>query len=361
MSDVVSEAAPAAGSPDPRADPDLAAAFSMHVSSSPPLAWLAACAALAAMGINQLVLPGLAETARHALLHNLERWGAFCTNLSAISGLIALGFGLLAFIRYSTMVELRQRLLLGAFAGIFLPSIAVAALFERQRTTAQVVVFAIGAAQVLGAIVSTSAARAAPSRFARAVAWCAAAMAIFTLLAQVGQVMSELHLSVVLARAQQIMQSAGEACYLLLLCSIAPLLLPSRAGTRSRLARLAGFFVLPIALGALYMAEAALENDYALLLYHAQRVTLFIDSWPQIYAVPIGLALSGSLAAVLAKDPVRRQAAAGVLLLLSSGYAPHAPGRLLTCTLSMVLIARALIAPGQPPAPRPAETKAAPG
>jgi hypothetical protein len=95
-----------------------------------------------------------------------------------------------------------------------------------------------------------------------------------------------------------------------------------------------------------------LDNDYALLLYHAQRVTLFIDSWPRLYAVPIALALASSLAAVLATDPVRRQAAAGTLLLLSSGYAPHAPGRLLTLTLALLLIARAVIAPSQAEEPR---------
>ena len=116
---------------------------------------------------------------------------------------------------------------------------------------------------------------------------------------------------------------------------------------RSRVARLAGFFLLPIALGSMYLAERVLQNDYALLLYHAQRVTLFIDSWPRLYAIPIGLALAGSTAALLASDQAAKQAAAGVLLLIGSGYAPHAPGRLLTSTLALVLIARAIIAPTQ--------------
>jgi hypothetical protein len=353
MSDVASGAAPRAGSPDPDADADLAAAFSVHVSSSPPLAWLAACAAFLAMTINQLLVPGLGEALRRAPWLDLGGWGTFATNLTAISGLIALSFGLLAFIRYSTMIELRQRLLVGAFAGIFLPTIAAATLFETQRTTAQVVLFALGAAHVLGALVSMSAARAAPSRFARVVATCAATMAICVLLAQLLQITSQLHLSAWQAGAQRTLQSGGEVCYLLLLCSMAPLVLPVRADTRSRIARLVGVFVLPIVLGGLYLAESLLDNDYALLLYHAQRVTLFIDSWPRLYTVPIGLALASSVAAVLAKDPVRKQAAAGVLLLLSSGYAPHAPGRLLTTALALVLIARALIAPGQPPDPEP--------
>ena len=354
MTDVVSEAPPAAGSPDPGADAAVAEAFSMHVASSPPLAWVATAAALSALVLNQLLLPGLGDATRRVLIHRLDRWGAFATNLTAISGLIALTFGLLAFVRYSKVIGLRHRLLLGGFAGIFLPTIAVAALFERQRTTAQIVLFALGAAHVLCAVVSMSAARAAPSRYPRMVALCAASMAVFVLLAQVLQQLSLVRLGVWQQQIQQALQGMGEGCYLLLLSGVAPLLLPSRSDTRSRLARAAGFFVLPMVLGSLYMAERILDNDYALLLYHAQRVTLFIDSWPRIYAVPIGLAVASSVAAVLAKDPVRKQAAAGVLLLLGSGYAPHAPGRLLTLTLALVLIARAVIAPSQPPEPEPA-------
>jgi hypothetical protein len=350
MSDVVSEAPSAAGSPDPGADAAVEAAFSIHVGNSPPLSWLTAGAALCAMALNQLLVPGLSGGTRRPFLLDLglDRWGTFATNLTAISGLIALCFGLVAFIRYSTVVGMRQRLLLGGFAGIFLPTITIAALFERQRTTAQVVLFALGAAYVLSAIVNMSAARVAPSRYARAVALCAAAMAMLSLVAQVLQLMAQVHLGVWQTLTQQVLQNVGEVCYLLLLAFSAPLLLPTRADTRSRLARMTGFFVLPMVLGSLYMAERILDNDYALLLYHAQRVTLFIDSWPRLYAIPIGLAFSSSVAALLAKDPVRKQAALGVLLLLGSGYAPHAPGRLLTLTLGLLLIARAVIAPSQP-------------
>ncbi|MFI5308617.1 MAG: hypothetical protein ACHQ53_14755 [Polyangiales bacterium] len=344
MTDAASEVAPGAGAPDPRAAADMAEAFSPHMGHSPPLAWLAASAAFASMLVNQLLLPGLGEHARRELLDTLDHVGRFATNLTAISGLIALGFGLLAFVRYSTMLELRHRLLIGAFAGIFLPTIAIATLLERHTTTAQSVLFALAAAHVLGAIVSVSAARVAPSRLPRTVALCATAMATFVLLAQLLQVMTQAHYATWQAQTQRVLQSSGEVCYLLLLAGMAPLLLPVKADTRSRLARLAGFFVLPIFLGGLYMAENILDNDYTVLLYHAQRVTLFIDSWPRLYAVPLGLALASCFSAVLADDPVRKQGAAGVLLLLSSGYAPHAPGRLLTSALALILIARALMA-----------------
>src|SRR5689334_19492856 len=112
MSDVVSEVPTTAGSPDPGTSADAVEAFGVHAAASPPLAWLAVVAALASMTINQLLLPALGPEAKRALLGPLERWGVFATNLSAIAGLIALGFGLLVFVRYSQQFALRQRLLL---------------------------------------------------------------------------------------------------------------------------------------------------------------------------------------------------------------------------------------------------------
>jgi hypothetical protein len=345
MRDAVSEAPSAEGSSG--ADPALEA-FGLDVDAAPPLSWLAALAALCAMTINQLLVPGLGRGPQRVLAQELSRYGAFATNLAAIAGLIAIGFGLHAFLRYSPVINLRRRLLLGTFAVIFLPTVAVATLFERQRTTAQAVLFALGAAHVLGANVSLCAVQAATRRYARGLGVLAAAMALLALLAQVVELLQQVGLRAWHAQAHSALSGMGELCYLALLCGMTPLLLPARGDTRGRVARLAGFFVLPIVLGGLYAAERMLESDYALLLYHSQHVTLFIDSWPRIYAIPIALALAGSFAAVLGSpDPARSQAAAGVLLLIGSGYSPAAPGRLLTFALALVLIARALIGPAR--------------
>ena len=257
MSEVLSEVPAAQGSPEPGADEGGATAFSMHVGSSPPLSWLAALAALVSMALNQLLLPAMSEGTRHALLHQLDRWGAFATNLAAISGLIALAFGLLAFVRYSAVMTLRARLLIGFGALVFLPTISVAVLFERQRTTAQVVLSALVIAQVLSAIVSTSAARAASNMYTRSIAVLAAGMATFALCSEVLQLFAQVHLVAWQLQAQQIAQGIGEVCYLLLLAGITPLLLPQRRDMRSRAARLTGFFVLPIALGSMYLARNA--------------------------------------------------------------------------------------------------------
>lgn len=348
MTDVVSEAPPAAGPPDRGADSDTDSPFGIHVRGTPPLTWLAVVAGLGAMLVNQLLLPALNDPERRALLHRLTAYGTFATNLATLAGSCALGFGLLAFVRYSSVMSLWQRVLLGWFGGfVFLPTLAIAVVLENTQTTTQTVLFAFGAAQILAITVTMSAVRSAEQRLPRVIARFASAMAFFALLSQVLLMTSRLELRgwQLLATLQRTFQYIGEVSYLLLLASMTLLLMPTRSDSRARAGRLLGFFVLPIVLGLFYLAERVLANDYALLLYHAQRVTLFIDSWPRLYSAPIGLALAGCVSAIAGGTPVMRQAAAGVLLLIGSGYAPHAPGRLLTWTLAMVLIARAIIAP----------------
>jgi hypothetical protein len=346
MSEAASGAKAAPGSPpDPERGAVIADTFGLHVQQSPPLAWLAAFAALAALVVNQVLLPALNSAGKRAMLRDIERWGAFASNLTAISSLIAFGFGFTAFLRFTTVIPLRKRLLLAGSAGVFLVAVARAMLLERQATTAQTVLFALGAAHVLSSLVCGAAAGAAHSRYARVMAIAGSSLAIFALLGQLVQTAAQLGISLIVQlRAQEIVQALGEVCYLVLLIGMARWVLPAGLDTRSRVSRLVALFVLPIALGGMYLAERALQRDYALFLYHAQRVTLFIDTWPRLYAVPIALALASSIAAAIGNNPTRKQGAAGLLLLLGSGFAPHAPGRLLTSVLAMILIARSLIA-----------------
>ena len=165
MSEVLSEVPVAQGAPDKGAGEDPAEAFGMHVQSSPPLAWLATFAALSAMVLNQLLLPALNDPARRALLHKLDPLGRVRHQPDGCFGVDR------AQLRAARVRALQRRddacasgCMVGGFGVfVFLPTIAVAVLLERQRTTAQIVLFALGAAQVLSAIVSTSAARAARS------------------------------------------------------------------------------------------------------------------------------------------------------------------------------------------------------
>ena len=119
---------------------------------------------------------------------------------------------------------------------------------------------------------------------------------------------------------------------------------PSSFGIRKFVARAAGLGVLLGCLYVVWVAQRGWRGDYAVLLYNAQRVNLLLDRAPLLYAIPFCLLLSAATTALLNGGGARVQCAAAMLLLFASGYAPRAPGRLLTMTLGFVLLARAVAA-----------------
>lgn len=312
---------------------------------NPPLIFLCAAAALCAAAIQNTALPLLTgASAYRASLGRLDQAGAFAANLAAISGIIALGFVLLGFARRATWVGLLRRYVLASFSGIFLASMTVAVLFDRQRTTAQGVLFAFGAASVLTALMHGIAFRAVRGPVPRLLTANASFMAAAALCAQLLQLWSETKLSAWHLGALGLARTIGEVAYLAVLVTGALLALPERTTRRASLARSLGGVVLVASVAGLIAAEHALGKDYALILFQSQRVNTWVDTLPSLYALPLALACAGTVAGLIGGDALRRQGACGLLLLLCSGYAPPAPGRLLTLTLGLALLASVLVA-----------------
>jgi hypothetical protein len=140
------------------------------------------------------------------------------------------------------------------------------------------------------------------------------------------------------------LEAAGEVGYLTVLLLGAYWLIPRGGLTRDHIARLTGISAAGAAATAFMLAITEAPNDYRLLLYHTQRVRLLIDDAPQLYAVPVVAAIGTAVAATIGSDRVRQQAGIGMLLLLSAGYAPRAPGGLMALTLATCLIARSTVA-----------------
>lgn len=284
-----------------------------------------------------------ADTAYRAALPPLDQAGSFAANLAAISGIIALGFALLGLARRVTWVGLFRRFSLAAFSGIFLASMTVAVLFDRQRTTTYGVLFAFGAASVLTSLLHGIAFRAGRGIAVRTLAANATIMAASSLCAQLLQLWSETTLSAWHLSALNITRTIGEVAYLAVLVSAAFVTLPE-AGTRAAgIGRKLGGIALVAGMAGLIIAERALGKDYALVLYQNQRVSTWIDTLPSLYSLPLAIALAGCVAGLVGGDAQKRQGACGLLLLLSSGYAPPAPGRLLTLTLGLALLASVII------------------
>jgi hypothetical protein len=325
---------------------------------NPPLIFLCAAAALCASIIQQTAVPLLKASEYRSSVDPLNAAGNFSANLAAISGIIALGFALLGFARHATWMGIVRRFVLAGFSGVFLASMGIAVLFDRQRTTTESVLFAFGAASVLASLLHGIAFRAARGFSEHVLAASASLMAAAALLAQLLQLWSEHNLSASHLSALYVARSAGEIAYLVILVSAALVVLPERDQPLGRVARVVGLALVPLAIGGLIAAESALGKDYGIVLYQSQRVSFWIDTMPRAYVLPLALGLAGSFAGLLGGTSAQREGACGLLLLLCSGYAPPAPGRLLTLTLGLTLLARAIVwmrgstARASTPAPR---------
>jgi hypothetical protein len=311
---------------------------------NPPLIFLCAAAALCAAAIQDTALPLLTgDTAYRQALRPLDQAGSFAANLAAISGIIALGFALLGFAKRATWVGLARRFSLAAFSGIFLASMTVAVLFDRQRTTTEGVLFALATASVLTSLLHGIAFGAGRGLAVRLLSANAMFMAVAALSTQLLQLWSERTLSSWHLSALGMARTVGEVSYLAVLVCGALVALP-QAGTRAAgIGRKLGAAALLFGAGGLLVAERALGKDYALVLYQNQRVSAWVDTLPSLYALPLALAFASSVAGLIGGDMQRRQGACGLLLLLCSGYSPPTPGRLLTLTLGLALLASVIV------------------
>ena len=309
----------------------------------PALAGLSAFSALVALGVDRVFVASMSNRAQHAFWLQVERWGDFATNLATIAGAFALATGLLSFVLRADRVTLHRRLVISGFSAIFLSITVLSTVLDRERTTTQLVLFAVGAANVLGATVAATAGRYSSGILLRSLALLTGLLALGTLVSQVLQLMTQLRLSVWQLQAYELLRGGGEILYLLLLLLASVLAIQQRPTLRDRLSRSVGTALLGGFAATFYLAAVAMQGDFGLVLYHAQRVTLFLDGSVAVYALPMSAALALGLAAQLGSDRRRSQIGLGLLLLLAAGYAPREPGRLVSMTLGMVLMSRAVM------------------
>lgn len=310
----------------------------------PPVATLAALAALVSMALNQLALPGLGAGSHAAQFPKLAQAARFSANLAVTAGLITLvscvSWALLGLPR----LPLRRQLFVLSGSGV-LAHIAVSALlFDPLAASRTQIYFGVAAANMIGMAVGSAAVSSTRGPFLRLIALAITALASLNLLTVALDFAPDAQLDPWMHRAAVICKGAGEVVYLLLLLAAFPLLVPRGLRMRALVARSLGFAVMVLSFYVQYTAKHALHADYALLLYSAQRVSLLLDREPLVYAAPFCLLLSASVSGLLNGGGIRLQAASGMLLIFSAGYATRAPGRLLSLAIGFMVLARALIA-----------------
>jgi hypothetical protein len=306
-------------------------------------------------------LPSLRSGVRSPYFPRVAQAGRFAANLSVMAGLITLvscvAWALLGWPK----LPLRRQLFVFVSAGV-LAYVAVAAmLFDPPIATREQIYFGVAAANIIGMCVGSAAISGTKGLFLRALAVAMTALAGFNALVIVLELVPDAQLDPWARQAVAISKAAGEVLYLLLLMAAFPLLVPRGLRARELFARSIGFAVLVLSVYVQRTAHHALRADYGLLIYSAQRVALFLDRWPFVYALPFCLVLSATTTGLLSGGSARVQAAAGILLIFASGYATRAPGRLLSLTIGFMVLARGLMAMTEqkpfrsiaPPPPKP--------
>lgn len=314
------------------------------LSAAPLLGVVAACAAMIDLAINRVAVRTLGSTLSHDELIRLSRWGDLPRNLAAICGLVALTIALVAFLRTPVHAPVRRRLSIAGFAGIFLPTTALATLLPAERTSLQIVLFATGAANVLAVLLGLTAARGRAPSGIRAGAVMMASSALLAFVALVMSVVQPIaHMEWGIASARW-MRNAGEVAYLLVPVAVGITVFPRGRTPRSRLSLALGVLGGLAIAGLMWWGHSELRTEFTVIVYGATRLELLLETLPEAYVIPISLGFAVGLGALTSDDPTHRQAGAAVLLIVAAGYAAKSPSRLLMMVLGAALLARATLA-----------------
>ncbi len=335
--------------PPGRGDAALAA-----VSRVPPLALLAVGAALFELVLARAVWHGLNDVLAANDIVELRRLARFPRNLSAVAGLGALLVALFAFLRLPGFASIGRRLVVAAFAGVFVPSIVVAAVLPAAMVQPKLVVFGLAAANVLVTLLALTAARYRPEPALRVAVALASATAFATLLVvglgqlaraeggfwqAVGAVLVENP-----SGAERLLlgiRHLGELAWMGVLATGCAAAAWDRGETGARV-RVAVTVALVVACaGGLLVVQDVSGHRFRYLLFGSFRLGLFVDDVPAVYALPLGLGLAGAFSALARPSPAMQQLGAGLLAWLCAGFAPHTPIQLLYLVLGAALLSRA--------------------
>jgi hypothetical protein len=276
---------------------------------------------------------------------------------------VALSAALIAFVRLPGYAPIRRRLSLAAFAGIFLPTVTLATMLPREYTSTQLVLFGIGAGNILAVLAALTALRRPGPvglRIAIAIAAVSCFVAVLALLLGIVEQFSDIVALVVL-----LLRRIGEALWLAVPFAAAATVLPPIERMQRRDGIVLGVSGTAAMATAVVLTVAAiiLRDDFGVVFYGSFRLEWLLDLWPQLYVVPIAIYVGVAVHGMLGRDWATRQIGAGLFLFLCAGHAPRAPVRLLFLVLAVMLLARAAIAlrsgelsvPRPPPVPAPEE------
>ncbi len=322
----------------------------------PPLSILAAVAAVLDLVLRRGLLRTISDRLERSEARALGPWLDLPMNLAAIAGTVAVTIGLFHLLAARLnppwgqppplvrFAEATMRAVTAGFAGILLPSVAIATFFPVERTTGPAVFAAAAAAYLLVLQIAFITGRFRGPVGLRIGAFLLGASALGGFL---GLIIGELAPQLGWAAAYEVHQLVtllGELSFLLLPVAILPSVIPRRGDPRTALAIYVGTSLGLCAMVSFDVWRVYLGPSYDAVLYGAVRFEAFLGRLGLLYALPFGLFLGLGFGALTSARPTDRQIGAGVLALLAAGYGPRTPAQLLMMVLGATLLGRALVA-----------------
>ena len=319
------------------------------LSAAPLLAFLATAAAMYDLLVSHGAVRVLAETLSHAVLLDVARSGILARNLAAVAGIVALTASLIAFLHVPRHGRITRGLSLAGFGGIFVPIVAVATVLPEQmleRRWTYLIVFAVGAGNVLSVLLALAAARRAAPHGIRVATGLVGTASFLTFA------------SIALGAVQSIGQSAfgfqvvlalsrgGELAWLVVPIIAAITVHPDVWSRRGRIAAVLGVVALGLVLAAALWSRDEVGADFRVIVYGLLGTELFIDAVPSLYVVFLAIGVGIAVSALASGDKAHAQVGGAILLLYAAGFEPQAPARLLAMVLAAAMLARSSLALG---------------
>jgi hypothetical protein len=308
---------------------------------------MAGAAALADLAINRVLLPLGIDVWSHDALVWLDNWGSFARNLSVVSALVALSFCLASLSSAKNGLPLSARAGIASFGWVLIPIITLMTFLPRAWTRVELVLVVAGLAHALILLLILAGIHwrsTRPTSAALVLMLVAAFSGIVSMIvSMVGERTHWEHTE----RLANAFRWSGELAYLAVPIAIGfAVAIPWRKARGKAALVLSGFVAASIAAGMLAWKHLV-GRDLPDLLYGAVRLDFLPEDDFILYAIPLGVGGAVTVAAMLSKDPVRRQMGAALLLILSAGYAPRTPSTLLMTVLGVALLARTALALAQ--------------
>lgn len=319
------------------------------MAALPPLTWLTGLAAVAELLINRVLIKLGHESWSPQALVRLDRAGGFALNLSVVAGLVVLGFCLASFASRRSQLPLSARTGIAGFGWVLIPIVTLMTVLPLALTRRELVMVVAGLAHaiILLLVLAGLSWRSKPSRIA----------ALILILVAYLSGLASMSIRLIGGRSwwehterlANAFQWSGELAYLTVPVVVGFSLAIPFGSRRGKVAIFSSTVAAAlIAIGIAFWQRAAGEA-LPTMIYGALRLDLLPDAYVTLYAIPLGIGWAVTTAAVLAKDPIRRQLGASLLLLLSVGYAPQTPGALVLTVVGVALMARSAIASSDRP------------